>query len=84
MFTTEVPVFGPALPADVQTLYQKLFNPSLPDLERLKASDELRGRLKAFEAQLVGRARDAGSTWEEIAEVLEVSKQAVHARFGSG
>ena len=77
---------APALgtPQDIYKLYTVVNSPSAADLERLKASDELRGRLKAFEAQLVGRARDAGSTWEEIAEVLEVSKQAVHARFGGG
>ena len=84
MNTTTPIVTALTTPQDIYKLYTTLSTPSNSDLERLKASDELRGRLKTFEAQLVGRARDAGSTWEEIAEVLEVSKQAVHARFGGG
>lgn len=71
-------------PQDVYKLFQTVGNTSLPDLERLKASDELRGRLRTFEGQLVGAARDSGHTWEEIAETIEVTKQAAHARFGGG
>jgi hypothetical protein len=75
---------APALitPQDIYRLYQVLSDASKSDLERLKASDEICGRIKTFAGLLVGRARDAGTTWEEIAEVLEVSKQAAHARFG--
>jgi hypothetical protein len=82
MTTTDSPAPLVATPQDIYRLFQTASNVSLPALERLKASDELRGRLKTFEGQLVGHARDAGRTWEEIAEVLEVSKQAAHARFG--
>jgi len=78
--TLSVPVLQ--TPQDIYKLYTTVSNTSKSVLERLKASDELRGRLKTFEGQLVGNARDRGATWEEIAEVLEVTRQAAHARFG--
>ena len=71
-------------PVDATKLWMTLSNPTLPELDRLKAADALRGRLRTFEGQLVGAARDSGHTWEEIAETLEVTKQAAHARFGGG
>lgn len=82
MTTTAHPAPALLTPQSIYDLYQVLSNNSKPDLERLKACDEIRGRIKTFEGQLVGHARDAGTTWEEIAEALEVSKQAAHARFG--
>jgi hypothetical protein len=74
----------PALPTpqDVIRLYQVLSNPGKTDLERLGACDEIHGRLRTFERQLVAHARDGGSTWDEIAQALEISKQAAHQRFG--
>lgn len=69
-------------PADVVRLYGVLNNATLPDLERLRACEEIHGRLRTFERQLVAHARDGGATWDEVAEALEVSKQAAHQRFG--
>lgn len=75
---------APNTPQDIHPLYTTLTSPSNSDLERLRASNELRGRLRTFEGLLVGHARDTGTTWEEIAEVLEVTKQAAQQRFGGG
>lgn len=71
-----------ATPQDVIKLYSTLSNASFSDLDRLQACDEIHGRLRTFERQLVAHARDGGSTWDEIAEALEISKQAAHQRFG--
>ena len=67
---------------DVTRLWNILNDASKPDVERLRACDEIHGRLRTFERQLVARARDGGTTWDQIAEALEISKQAAHQRFG--
>ncbi len=54
---------------------------SRPALERLRASDSLRRLLRAFETTLADEARREGATWDDIAEVLDVSKQAAYQRF---
>ena len=69
-------------PADVVRLYGVLSGSAQPDLERLRACEEIHGRLRTFERQLVAHARDGGATWDEIAQALEISKQAAHQRFG--
>jgi hypothetical protein len=69
-------------PQDVIRLYQVLSNTSKADLDRLRACDEIHARLRTFERQLVAHARDDGATWDEIAQALEISKQAAHQRFG--
>jgi DNA invertase Pin-like site-specific DNA recombinase len=48
----------------------------------LAATGRLRRELERREAVLVRRARNAGMTWTEIASVLNVSKQAVHKKYG--
>jgi DNA invertase Pin-like site-specific DNA recombinase len=51
-------------------------------LTALAATGRLRKELERREAVLVRRARNAGTTWAEIAAVLNVSKQAVHKKYG--
>jgi hypothetical protein len=51
-------------------------------LTALAAAGQLRRELERREAVLVRRARNAGTTWAEIAAVLNVSKQAVHKKYG--
>jgi DNA-directed RNA polymerase specialized sigma24 family protein len=46
----------------------------------LRAVRALRRLLEQLEAAQVGRARDLGWSWQEIAEVLQVSRPAVHKK----
>lgn len=48
----------------------------------LDAVVQLRGEAERAEAVLVRRARNRGATWAQIAEVLGVSKQAIHKKYG--
>ena len=48
----------------------------------LDAVVQLRGEAERAEAVLVRRARNQGATWARIAEVLGVSKQAIHKKYG--
>ncbi|SHN33066.1 hypothetical protein [Cryptosporangium aurantiacum] len=47
----------------------------------LRAVRALRRLAETLEAVQVENARRAGWSWQEIAEVLEVSKQAVHKKY---
>jgi hypothetical protein len=49
----------------------------------LRAVASLRALLEAVEELQVRRARELGWSWQQIAALLGVSKQAVHQRFGS-
>lgn len=46
----------------------------------LRAVTALRGLLETLEALQVDHARQQGWSWQEIAEALGVSKQAVHKK----
>ena len=46
----------------------------------LRAVAALRRLLEQLEALQVGNARDQGWSWQEIADVLGVSRQAVHKK----
>ena len=50
----------------------------------LRAVASLRALLETVEELQVGRARELGWSWQQIAELLGVSKQAVHQNFGTG
>ncbi|AEA26890.1 MAG: helix-turn-helix domain-containing protein [Pseudonocardia sp.] len=47
----------------------------------LVAVASLRGLLESLEELQVRNARDQGWSWQQIAEVLQVSKQAVHKKY---
>lgn len=47
----------------------------------LEAVRALRGLLESLEELQVGNARDRGWSWQQIAEVLQVSRQAVHKKY---
>lgn len=51
-------------------------------LTALAATAQLRKEAERLEAVLVRRARNSGVYWTEIAEVLGISKQAVHKKYG--
>ena len=50
----------------------------------LRGVAALRALLEAVEELQVRRARDLGWSWQQIAALLGVSKQAVHQKYGSG
>jgi hypothetical protein len=50
----------------------------------LRAVASLRSLLEAVEELHVQAAREDGWTWQQIASVLGVSKQAVHQKYGKG
>lgn len=51
-------------------------------LELVRAAHEVQDRAEALMAAAVQQARDAGRTWQQIGEVLGVSRQAVFQRYG--
>jgi DNA-directed RNA polymerase specialized sigma24 family protein len=50
----------------------------------LRAVASLRALLQAVEELQVANAREQGWSWQRIAAVLGVSRQAVHQKYGSG
>ncbi len=50
----------------------------------LRAAASLRALLEAIEELQVRRARALGWSWQQIAELLGVSRQAVHQLYGKG
>jgi hypothetical protein len=50
----------------------------------LRAVRSLRTLVERLEALQVGNARDQGWTWEQIAQLLGVTRQAVHKKYASG
>jgi predicted transcriptional regulator len=50
----------------------------------LRGVASLRALLEAVEELQVGRARELGWSWQQIAELLGVSKQAVHQKYSKG
>ncbi len=53
-------------------------------LAALAAVAEMRTSLEQREAVLVRRARVRGASWQAIASLLGVSRQAVHKKHGGG
>ena len=50
----------------------------------LRGVASLRALVEAVEELQVRRARELGWSWQQIAEPLGVSKQAVHQKYGKG
>ena len=50
----------------------------------LRAVASLRALVETVEELQVRRARELGWSWQQIAALLGVSKQAVHQKFGAG
>jgi len=50
----------------------------------LRAVKSLRTLVERLEALQVRNARDQGWTWEQVAQCLGVSRQAVHKKYASG
>jgi hypothetical protein len=58
-------------------------NRELP-LAALQALTELREELASLELDHVHNARQKGASWEDIAQALAISRQAVQQRFANG
>ena len=50
----------------------------------LRAVRSLRGLVERLEALQVDNAREQGWTWEQIASLLGVTRQAVHKKYAGG
>lgn len=50
----------------------------------LRSVASLRALLEAVEELQIRRARELGWSWQQIAQLLGVSKQAVHQKYGKG
>jgi hypothetical protein len=50
----------------------------------LRAVRSLRVLVERLEALQVGNARDQGWTWDQIAQLLGVTRQAVHKKYAGG
>jgi DNA-directed RNA polymerase specialized sigma24 family protein len=50
----------------------------------LRGAASLRALVEVVEELHVSRARELGWSWQQIAERLGVSKQAVHQKYGKG
>jgi hypothetical protein len=50
----------------------------------LKGVRSLRVLVERLEALQVGNARDQGWTWDQIAQLLGVTRQAVHKKYAGG
>jgi hypothetical protein len=53
-------------------------------LAALRALVAERKKLERREATLVRRARNQGYVWDDVADALGVSKQAVHKKYAAG
>ena len=51
-------------------------------IELVRAADQIRGGAEALMTAAVQQAREAGRTWQEIGQVLGVSRQAAFQRYG--
>jgi hypothetical protein len=58
-----------------------LITADIDPLQALRRATALRRRLEREEAALVRRARVGGASWAMVAEVLGVTKQAVHKKY---
>ena len=68
---------------DVGTLHTLAGDAANDDpIVALRAIVKLQRELDRIEAVAVRRARNAGSSWQLIALCLEVSRQAVHKKYG--
>jgi hypothetical protein len=67
---------------------RNIVNLSRDDEERLRKVWQIRDLVRDFKegerllTQLVKEARECGSTWQEIADVMGLTQQAVSARYG--
>jgi hypothetical protein len=64
------------------TLAAPVFDTEAPPIELVGSAVEIQAKTNDLVAAAVGLARAAGTTWQEIGDVLGVSRQAAFQRFG--
>lgn len=64
---------------DAVQLVRRAQNRELP-FSALPAISELRTYLEGLEMEIVAYARDKGATWDEIAEAMGITRQALYQR----
>ena len=72
----------PEVPVTAERLFAVVCDTESTWDERIEASAHLSLALRLFEIQLVRHAREQGSTWADIGQALDITRQAAHARFG--
>lgn len=65
---------------DAVQLVRRAQNKELP-FSALPAIAELRKHLEQLEMEIVAYARDKGATWDEIAEAMGITRQALYQRM---
>lgn len=65
-----------------QILAAPVLNTRNDPIELVRAADQIRDGAEALMTAAVKQARDAGRTWQEIGQVLGVSRQAAFQRYG--
>ena len=65
---------------DAARLLRRAQNSELP-FAALPAIRELRGYLDGLETEIVLYAREKGATWDEIAEAMGITRQALYQRM---
>lgn len=64
----------------LRTLVRRATNIELA-LGALSAIQEIRARLRELEAEAVAAARSKGASWQDIADALGISRQALQQRL---
>jgi hypothetical protein len=69
--------------ADLASLVERGTRTPTDDVALIRDADELARRSRARLHELVGAAREGGTSWQAIGDALGVSRQAAFKRFGS-
>lgn len=75
---------GPLVPRYLRVNYEAVENRSLTPIQRLSAIESVLVNLRDFQRTLALTAKAEGHTWQEIADVLHITRQAAQQRFGLG
>lgn len=75
---------GPSTPRYLRVNYEAVEDRSLSPIQRLSAIESVQSNLRSFQQTLALTARNEGFTWQQIADVLQITRQAAQQRFGVG
>lgn len=75
---------GPDVPRYLRVNYKAVEDRTLTPIQRLSAIESVLINLRDFQQTLALTARNEGYTWQQIADVLQITRQAAQQRFGIG